>query len=493
MVKMLVNDDLSDLSIYELSELIRSEEVTSKQLVELYLERVQKYGGKNHTNAYITVSAEGALEQAEKLDRLVRKKQFRSLLHGLPIAIKDNLDTKGIRTTAGSRILSDWFPQRDAYVVKKLKEAGAIIIGKTNMAEFAFGATTNNPHYGSARNPYDLTRTPGGSSGGSAAATAAGLCAASIGTDTGGSVRIPAALCGVVGLKPTLGRVGRGGSMYLSFTRDVIGPITRTVMDAAIMLQAIAGKDPGDPESSSNRVPKYFALLEKGNLKGKRFGVPRKFFFEMIHQDTQRVMDEAIREIQKMGGIMKEVEVKHIDLQPSMINTVFAECIYLIERYLGEFDPQATIDKYLDQLGPHAKSILGRQKGTPEAKPVPGYAYIKSVRDNRNKMIAGFEEAMVDLDALVFPTTLLPATKIGEEELEIEVQGQKFNTFEALRRNCNPINVVGYPAVTVPAGFSETGLPIGLQMVVRPWEEDKLLSMAYAFEEATHIRKAPRL
>lgn len=281
--------------------------------------------------------------------------------------------------------------------------------------------------------------------------------------------------------------------MYLSFTRDVIGPITRTVMDAAIMLQVIAGKDPRDPESSSNRVPKYFDLLEKESLKGRRFGVPRKFFFEMIHQDTRRVIDEAIRELQKMGGIMKEVEVKHIDLQPSMINTVFAECVYLIERYLGEFDPEATIDKYLDQLGTHAKSILGKQKGTPAARPVPGYAYIKSVRDNRDKMIAGFEEAMADLDALIFPTTLLPATKIGEEELEIEVQGQKFNTFEVFRRNCNPINVVGYPAITLPAGYSETGLPVGLQMVVRPWEEDKLLSMAYAFEEATHIRKAPKL
>jgi len=493
MVKPLANDELSDLSIYQLSRLIRSEEITSKQLVELYLERIQRYGGKNHTNAYITVTAVEALKQAEKLDRLVKRKQFKGPLHGLPIAIKDNLDTKGIRTTAGSTILSDWYPQRDAHVVKKLKEAGAVIIGKTNMAEFAFGATTNNPHYGSARNPYDLTRIPGGSSGGSAAATAAGLCAASIGTDTGGSVRIPAALCGVVGLKPTLGRVGRGGSMYLSFTRDVIGPITRTVTDAAIMLQTIAGKDHRDPESSSNRVPNYSALLEKGSLKGKKFGLPRKFFFEVIHQDTQSAVDEAIREIQKMGGIVKEVEVKHIDLQPSMISTVFAECVYLIERYLSEFDPGATIDKYLDQLGPHTKSILSRQKGTPEAKPVPGYAYIKSVRDNRNKMIAGFEDAMVGLDALVCPTTLLPATKIGAEELEIEVQGQKFSIFEALRRNCNPINVIGYPAITVPAGYSEAGLPIGLQMVVRPWEEDKLLSMAYAFEEATHIRKAPKL
>ncbi len=484
--------ELADLPLSQLSKMIRNGEISSKSLVEAYLERIRKIDGPNGVNAYITVAADTALKEAEELDKLAKGKKFKGPLHGLPIAIKDNLDTKDLRTTGGSKILSSWKPPTDAYVVQKLKQAGAIILGKTNMHEFAFGITTNNPHYGPTRNPYDFSRIPGGSSGGSGAATAAALCAGSIGTDTGGSVRIPAALCGVVGLKPTLGRVGRGGMMYLSFMRDVIGPITRTVGDSAMILEAIAGKDPRDPESSSNRVPYYSALL-KGGLKGRKFGIPKKYFFEVIHPDTQKVMDEAMREIQKMGGVIKEVEVKHMDLAtPTGFNIVLAECIYHMEDYLKAFDPQATVDKYLDQLGPDVKGALGSQKGTPESKPVPGYVYAKSVREDRNKMISGFKEAMTGLDALLLPTTPLPASKIGED-VETDLEGKKVNTFLTFIRNCDPISVVGYPSISVPAGYSQTGLPIGLQIVARPWEEDKLLSMAYAFEQATKVRKPPKL
>ncbi len=241
----LLRDDgvLADLSLYQLSKLIRKGEIRSEQLVELYVRRIRAFDGRKGLNAFISVLEEGALKEAEKLDRLAKKKRFRGPLHGLPLAIKDNLDTKGIRTTGGSAILTDWRPSRDAHVVVKLKEAGAIILGKTNLHEFAFGVTNNNPHYGPTRNPYDRLCIPGGSSGGSAAATAAALCAGAIGTDTGGSVVIPAALCGVVGLKPTLGRVGRGGLISLSFTRDVIGPITRAVIDSALILEVVSGKD----------------------------------------------------------------------------------------------------------------------------------------------------------------------------------------------------------------------------------------------------------
>ncbi|MDI7261801.1 MAG: amidase [Thermodesulfobacteriota bacterium] len=485
-------NDLVDLPLSQLSRMIRNGEISSKRLVETYLERIRKIDGPNGINSYITVAADAALKDAEELDKLAEGKKFKGPLHGLPIAIKDNLDTKDLRTTGGSKILSSWKPPTDAYVVQRLKQAGAIILGKTNMHEFAFGITTNNPHYGPTRNPYDFSRIPGGSSGGSGAATAAALCAGSIGTDTGGSVRIPAALCGVVGLKPTLGRVGRGGMMYLSFMRDVIGPITRTVLDSAMILEAIAGEDLRDPESSSKPVPRYTALL-KGGLKGKKFGVPKKYFFEVIHPDTQKGMDEAIKVIQKMGGTIKEVEVKYMDLAtPTGFNIVLAECIYLMEDYLKAFDPQATVDKYLDQLGPDVKGVLGSQKGMPESKPVPGYFYTKSVREDRNKMISGFKEVMSGVDALLLPTTPLPASKIGEE-VETELQGKKVNTFMTFIRNCDPISVVGYPAISVPAGYSQTDLPIGLQIVARPWEEDKLLSVAYAFEQATKVRKPPKL
>lgn len=490
--KTLTGAELADLPLTQLSKMIKNREITSKSLVEAYLERIRKFDGPNGINAYITVAAEEALREAEELDKLAENRKFKGPLHGLPIAVKDNLDTKDLRTTGGSKILSTWKPPMDANVVQRLKQAGAIILGKTNMHEFAFGITTNNPHYGPTRNPYDFSRIPGGSSGGSGAATAAALCGGSIGTDTGGSVRIPAALCGVVGLKPTLGRVGRGGMMYLSFTRDVIGPITRTVADSALILEIIAGKDPRDPESSLNPVPRYTALL-KGGLKGKRFGIPRKYFFEVIHSETQKVIDEAIQEIQKMGGVIKEVEIKYMNLAtPTGFNIVLAECVYLLEDYLKAFDPTANIDKYLDQLGPDVKGVLGSQKGTPESKPVPGYIYTKSVREDRNKMISGFKEAMADLDALLLPTTPLPASKIGEEA-ETELEGKKVNTFLTFIRNCDPISVVGYPAISVPAGYSKAGLPIGLQIVARPWEEDKLLSIAFAFEQATKVRKAPRL
>jgi aspartyl-tRNA(Asn)/glutamyl-tRNA(Gln) amidotransferase subunit A len=255
-----------------------------------------------------------------------------------------------------------------------------------------------------------------------------------------------------------------------------------------MVLEAIAGMDPRDPESSSNPVPHYISNL-RGGLKGKRFGVPRKYFFEGIHPDTQKVIDDAINQIKSMGGVIKEVEVKHLDIAtPTGFNIVLAECIYLMEDYLKTFDPQATIEKYQDQMGPDVKGPLGGSK----SKPVPGYVYAKSVREDRNKMISGFEEAMAGLDALLLPTTPLPASKIGED-VETELLGKKVNTFLTFIKNCDPISVVGYPAITVPAGYGNTGLPIGLQIVAHPWEEVNLLSMAYAFEQETKIRKPPKL
>lgn len=483
--------DLADLSLADLSKMVRKGEITSKRLVELHLERITKLDGREGLNAYITVMTEAALKQAEELDKLARAKQFKGPLHGMPIAVKDNLDTQGVRTTGGTTILADWRPQHDAHVIRKLKDAGAIILGKTNMHELAFGVTTNNPHYGPTKNPYDLSRIPGGSSGGSAAATAAGLCAAALGSDTGGSVRIPAALCNLVGLKPSFGRVGRGGLMCLSFSRDVIGPITRTVTDSALILEAISGPDQRDPESASRPVPHYATLL-KGTLKGKRFGVPKNWFFDVIHPDTRKVFEDAVAEIEKMGGTVKEVRVKDTDLLATQITQVLPECIFLIEDYLKAFDPQATIDKYLDQLGPDVRATLGSQKGLPDSKPVPGYVYVKTMRETRARIAAGFQEAMRGVDALLVPTAVVPATKIGEDA-EVNLEGKKLPLMATVNRDANPFNVINYPAITVPAGYSQEGLPIGLQIATRPWEDAKLLSMAYIFEQATKVRRAPKL
>jgi aspartyl-tRNA(Asn)/glutamyl-tRNA(Gln) amidotransferase subunit A len=483
--------DLAQVSMIDLCRMVRTGEITSKQLVELHLDRIEKFDGREGLNAYITVMADAALQQAEELDKLTRTKHFKGLLHGMPIAVKDNLDTQGVRTTGGTKILSDWRPQCDAHVVQKLKDAGSILLGKTNLHELAFGVTTNNPHYGPTRNPYDRSRICGGSSGGSAAATAAGLCAGALGSDTGGSVRIPAALCGVVGFKPSFGRVGRGGLMCLSFTRDVIGPITRTVADSALILEAIAGPDARDPESSALPVPHYAAML-KGTLKGKRFGVPRNFFFDVIHSDTESVFKEAVGKFESMGVIIKDVYVKGTDLLATQIKLVLSECIYLIEDYLKTFDPEATIDKYLDQLGPDVRATFCTQKGLPDSKPVPGYLYVKTMRESRVKIAAGFEEAMRDIDALLLPTTVMPAPKIGED-IEVDLEGRRLPTMTTLTKNVNPFNIVNYPAITIPAGYSREGLPIGLQLVMRPWEDAELLRIAHVFERATKIRKPPSL
>lgn len=482
------DEELAGLPLQQLEGMIRRGEVTSKKLVQVYLDRIAKYDGPKGLNAYLTVAAETAMKEAEQLDKLAEEKKFKGPLHGMPIALKDNLDTKDLKTTGGSKILAQWKPKQDAYVVEKLKNAGAIVLGKTNLHEFAFGITTNNTNYGPTRNPYNKTRIPGGSSGGSAAAASASLCAAAIGTDTGGSVRIPAALCGVVGLKPTLGRVGRGGMMYLSFTRDVIGSITRTVADSAVLLGAISGQDPRDPESSSKPAPDYLAFLKEG-IKGKVFGVPKKLFFENIHPDTQKAMDDAFKALNDLGGILKEVEVKNMEIAtPTGFNIVLAECIYHLEDYLKAFDPEATIEKYAEQFGPDVKPPIVGSK----AKPVPGFVYAKSVREDRNKMIAGFRAAMSRADALLMPTTPLPACKIGDD-METELLGKKVDTFLTFIRNCDPVSVVGYPAITVPAGYSKEGLPIGLQIVTKPWEEGKLIGIAHHFEQATKVRKPPKL
>jgi Asp-tRNA(Asn)/Glu-tRNA(Gln) amidotransferase A subunit family amidase len=483
---------VADKSLTELAALIRRKKIAATELCKIYLDRIAKYDGRGGLNAYITVAKDSALAQAARLDRLAKRGKFAGPLHGLPIAVKDNLDTAGIRTTGGSKILAKWVPPADAGVVARLKKAGAIILGKTNMHEFAFGITTNNPHYGPTRNPYDRSRIPGGSSGGSGVAAAAALCAGAIGTDTGGSVRIPASLCGVVGLKPTLTRVGRGGLMYLSFTRDCIGPITRTVGDAALMLQVMAGADPRDPESSRTRVPPY-ARFPKTSLRGKRFGLPKKYFWDVIHPDTARAMERAVAAIKKRGGTVTEVEITDMNLAtPTGFAIVLAESIYLMEDYLKKFDPKATIDKYLSLMGPDVKGALGSQKGTPKSKPVPGFAYAKALRKDRNTMIAAFARAMKNVDALLLPTTPLPAARIGED-MNTPLRGKKVNTFLTFIRTCDPVSVVGYPAITVPAGYSGQGLPIGLQIVARPFEEIKLLGLAHAYEKATRVRKPPKL
>ncbi|MBW2618703.1 MAG: amidase [Deltaproteobacteria bacterium] len=485
-------DETADLSLAHLARLIRQKELTSAELVQIYLDRIARFDGPDGLNAYLTVAGEVALQRAEELDRLAEQGRWVGPLHGLPIALKDNIDTAGMRTTCGSKILEQWRPAEDAHVVKRLKEAGAIILGKTNMHEFGWGVTTNNHHFGPTRNPYQPDHIPGGSSGGSAAAVSAALCAGALGGDSGGSIRIPAALCGVVGLKPSRGLVGRSGAAYFSFTRDCIGPITRTVADAAIMLEAIAGYDPDDPDTSKRPLPPYSALA-KSSLKGKRFGLPREYFFDLIHPDTEKVVDQAVAAIKELGGVVTEVQVKHLDLAAATTPKIIRpEFVYHLEEQLRAFDPQATVGRYLEQMAPDVRRNIAVEKGGPESKPVPGYVYLKAVREDLKKITAAFDEAISGLDALILPTTPLSAPPINDEQ-EAELGGQTFSAEILLTRNNEQFNNTGYPAITVPAGYCSQGLPVGLQMAARCGEDEKLLDLAYAFEQATTIRRPPRL
>jgi aspartyl-tRNA(Asn)/glutamyl-tRNA(Gln) amidotransferase subunit A len=482
--------NLEDRSISELSDKIRKGELTSKQLVEHYLDRIQKYDGPSGLNSYITVAEKTALVEAEKLDQKFRENKPVGILHGIPIALKDNLDTSDIRTTAGTKILADWLPNRDAHVVEKLKNEGAIIIGKNNMCELATDTLTHNPHFGAAHNPYDFARTPGGSSGGCGAATAADLCTAAIGSDTGGSIRIPAALCGVVGLKPTLGCIGRGGYIPSTFSFDVLGPITRTVEDSAILLECMAGEDSRDPDSVSPPVSNYRGMLMADGLKGKRLGLPKEYFFDPIHPDTEKTMNKSVAVIENMGATIKEVTIRHLDPEFVAVFSIYLpELYYTFENYLKRVDPNMSVERSLEVMGPVAKKLYGMQLNNP----VPGHAYLKALREDRNMLIASFEEAMSGLDGLITPTTPLPATKIDEEEVEVTLGGKKFSTTTTFFKNTCYINLIGYPAISVPAGYSDEDLPIGLQFVARPWEEAKLLNMAYAFEQYTKMRKTPIL
>lgn len=474
--------DLAQLSLADLSGRIQRRELSCREAVDGYLARITAYDGPQGLNAFITVAAEQARAEARRLDQLLDEGVSLGPLHGVPVAVKDNLATAGLRTTGGSSVLADHTPSTDATVVARLKAAGAIVLGKTNMHEFAFGITTNNPHYGPARNPYDPSRIAGGSSGGSAVAVAAGLCAGAIGTDTGGSIRIPSALCGCVGLKPTLGRVGRGGLMYLSSTCDCIGPIARSAEDAALILSAIAGPDVRDPDASTEPVPAY-TPREATGWQGVRLGVPRRFFYEDNDPAVARALEAALERMAGAGAELVDVTVEGLEgIVPAGFAVVLAETVHLLGGYLRAVEPSVTLADVLDRLGPDVRNILGSQVG-PGATPIPGYAYLDAVRTFRRAFQAHMAAALRDVDALVVPTTPLPAAPIGDDA-ETMLNGRLVETFGTFIRYTFLVNMAGLPAISVPAGRTEAGLPIGMQFIGHPWQEARLLGLAYTWATA---------
>lgn len=465
------DSNLAFVSIETLASLYRKRKVSPVEIAKLLLARVDRFNSE--LNAYLTVTADFALAQAKKAESELFKKSRRDRgpLHGIPISLKDNIYTKDVRTTAGSKILKDFVPLYDAPVVTQLKEAGAVILGKTNMHEFAYGVTSNNPHYGPVHNPWNLACIAGGSSSGSAAAVAAGLCYASIGTDTGGSIRIPAALCGVVGLKPGVGRVNSQGTIPLSPTLDFVGPIARSVRDAALMLDPIFArargeKSPVPPKSVSRRR--------------FRLGIPSEFFFSANSLDVQSAFQDAVRRIQKKVATLVDVSLPTLEETEDAGNQIAWPEATRYHQHSGWFP------RFSDQYSEDVRLRL--EAGTK----VSAVAYLDALQ-TRARFIQQFHAAMAEakVDALIVPTTPIAAPEIGQEK--VLIGGKEFSTRALLLRHNRPANLAGVPAISLPCGFTPDGLPVGLQLIGAVASEPLLLTIACALERILPASSPPPL
>jgi aspartyl-tRNA(Asn)/glutamyl-tRNA(Gln) amidotransferase subunit A len=457
--------DLAFASMEEIGKLFRKRKLSPVELTKLMLARIEQLNPK--LNAYLAVTSELALMQAKEAEselfapRSRKGHRDRGPLHGIPISLKDNIYTEGIRTTAGSKILNDFVPSRDARVVAQLKNAGAVMLGKTNMHEFAYGVTSNNPHFGPVHNPWDRARIAGGSSGGSAAAVTAGLCYGSIGTDTGGSIRIPAALCGIVGLKPTFGRVSVEGIIPLSPRLDCAGPLARTCADAAALLDSIFVR-------AGNEQPLQRAA-KSHSRRGFRLGVPKDFFSKIVSVEVEYAFEQALRILRKLGATLRQVTIPLLyETEDAGNQIAWAEATHYHQQ-AGCFPSRAA------DYGEDVRTRL--ELGTK----VLATTYLSAL-EVRESFIGRFHAAMADagLDALVVPTTPIPAPLIGEETTSIA--GTNYPTRALLLRNNRPANLAGLPAISIPCGQIPDGLPVGLQFIGSVTDEALLLRIAHAFE-----------
>jgi aspartyl-tRNA(Asn)/glutamyl-tRNA(Gln) amidotransferase subunit A len=450
-------------SIVETSELLRKGELSPVELTKNCLAQIEKL---NPTlNAFITVTAELALTQARVAEAEISRGHWRGPLHGIPLALKDLIDIAGIRTTAASALFKDRVPAEDAELVRRLKEAGAVLLGKQNLHECAYGGSSMISYYGEVHNPWDLARIAGGSSGGSAASVAAGLGYGAVGTDTAGSVREPAALCGIVGLKPTYGRVSVRGVIPLSLSLDHIGPIARTVSDAAVMLQVIAGHDANDAHSADVPVPDYVAGLRDG-VKQLRIGVPRKFFYEDLDPEIVSAVEQAVGVLRTLGCDLSEIEIELPTDRTLQTAQSYA--------YHAEFASRSP-----ELYQPETLRRIRRGEDITTAEVEERRRELKQIRGEVHKIFGG-------LDALVTPTTPVPAAAINEFKQNPDL----LRPHELLLlRNTRPVNVWGLPAISIPCGFTAAGLPIGLQIIGPQWREDTVLQLAYAYEQATDWHK----
>jgi len=461
--------DLSQLSIARAARVLRAGELSPLELTDAYLRRIEQLDPR--LNAYLTVTAERAREDAQRATDELAAGRARGPMHGIPIAHKDLYETAGIRTTGGAKIHADHVPAADCTVARKLREAGTILLGKLNTHEYAYGITTNNPHFGPTRNPWDPLRIPGGSSGGSGAAIAAGLAVAATGTDTGGSIRIPASVCGVVGLKPTYGRVSKAGVLPLSYAFDHAGPLTRTVEDAAIVLNAIAGYDPADPTSVRTPVVDATAGLGEG-IRGLRIGVPRGYFFERLEDEVATALERALAELTRLGAELRDVEI------PGAAQAVGGVFGFVLAE--AQEIHAASLATRPEDFGPDLQALLG--------SPTPDAATLMSGLRAGDALTAAMRMALEAVDVLVTPTTPITAPRIGEES--VRMGGADAPVIMAMIRCTAPFNATRLPALSLPCGFTRAGLPVGMQIAGRPFDEATVLRVGHAYEQATewHLR-----
>lgn len=457
------SQDVASLTLKEASEMVRRKAVSPVDLTQACLKRIETYGSA--LNAFITVTRDQAIETARAMEAEQLRGKWRGPLHGIPIALKDNIDTAGIRTTAASALFKDRVPSEDAEVVRRLKNAGAILLGKTNLHEFAYGGSSSVSYFGPVHNPWALDRISGGSSGGSAAATATGLCFGSLGTDTAGSVRIPACYCGIVGFKPTYGRVSNRGVVPLSWTLDHVGPLCRTVEDVALVLGVIAGYDELDPSTAEVPVPDYRSPLKIETSK-VRLGIPRTPFFDALDPEITKAVEAAIEVLRELTATIGEIALPSTSIP---VDEIYAK-VRGVEGY-------AYHSQWIAE-SPEKYQAATRERIVRNSAEIKASAYAQARRE-LDLLRREIKKVFATVDLLVTPTLPSPPVLITESASPTAVS----------IRNTSPFDVLGLPAISIPCGFTTSGLPIGLQIVGAPFAESTVLALAYAYERKTEWHK----
>ncbi|MBW2557248.1 MAG: Asp-tRNA(Asn)/Glu-tRNA(Gln) amidotransferase subunit GatA [Deltaproteobacteria bacterium] len=484
--------EFNQLTIHELQKKLKDGSLTSVEITESVYRRIASVEEKVHS--YITMMEETAIGQARAADRRIKEGNAGELT-GIPIAIKDILCTEGVRTTCGSRTLEDFIPPYDATVVRKLKDVGAVFVGKTNMDEFAMGSSTETSRFGITKNPWDLERIPGGSSGGSAAAVAADECIASLGTDTGGSIRQPAALCGVVGMKPTYGRVSRFGMVAFASSLDQIGPITKDVEDCAIMMNVISGHDTSDSTSVPKEVPDYRAYISR-DIEGCTIGIPKEYFVEGVDPEIRASIDTTIKTLEGLGARCLDISLPHTEYCIATYYIIApSEASSNLARYDGVRygfrapNEENLLDMYRKTRSSGFGAEVKRRIMIGTYSLSSGYydAYYKKASQVRALIRDDFDSAFTKCDVILTPATPTPAFKIGEK-MDDPLQMYLCDIFTL------SANLAGVPGISVPCGYTKGGLPMGVQFMANHFEEGKLLQIASAYEKNSKIeRRMPEL